>query len=119
MDMKRETNILHIIPHAGGGVGAVLRSLLAADSARECRYSHKVASLEYLNEVTRKHFDGHGIPWIDDAATQRREDLSALIHSADIVLTHWWNHPLLMRLLAEGLPAMRLVLWSHVNGFFP
>jgi len=24
-----------------------------------------------------------------------------------------------MRLLAEGLPAMRLALWSHVNGFFP
>ena len=117
--MKLKNNILHIVPHAGGGVGAVLRALLTADSTRECRYSHKVASLEYLNEVTRMHCDGHGIPWIDDAATIRREDLSALMNSADIVLTHWWNHPLLMRLLAEGLPAMRLALWSHVNGFFP
>src|SRR5664279_2065113 len=116
--MKLKNNILHIVPHAGGGVGAVLRSLLTADSIRECRYSHHVASLEYLNEVTRKHCDGHGIPWVDDAATLRREDLSALVNSADIVLVHWWNHPLLMRLLIEGLPPTRLIMWSHVNGYF-
>src|ERR1700690_1948584 len=105
--MKRKNSILHIVPHAGGGVGAVLRSLLTADSTRECRYSHSVASLEYLNEVTRKHCDEYGIHWIDEGAMLGREDLFALLDSADIVLTHWWNHPLLMRLLSEGLPATR------------
>ena len=73
--MKRKNNILHIVPHAGGGVGAVLRGLfLPMIPHRECRYSHHVASLEYLNEVTRKHCDGLGIPWIDDAATLRHGD---------------------------------------------
>ena len=116
--MKRKYTILHILPHAGGGVGSVLRSILSEDSLSACRYTHAVASLEYLNEVTRKHCDGHGIVWIDEVATKRREDLSSLLDGADIVLTHWWNHPLLMRLLFEGLPAMRLIIWSHVNGFF-
>lgn len=117
--MKRKTNILHILPHAGGGVGKVLRAVLSADSSRECRYRHIVASLDYLNEVTRKHCDGLGISWIDEVSVKRREDLSSLLNSADVVLTHWWNHPLLMCLLFEGLPATRLIMWSHVNGFFP
>ena len=117
--MKRKYHILHILPHAGGGVGAVVRSFLAAESAQECSYTHSVASLEYLNEATRRHCDALGISWIDEAATRRREDLSALLAGADVVLVHWWNHPLLMRLLFEGLPASRLIMWSHVNGFFP
>jgi len=117
--MSRKYNILHIVPHAGGGVGAVLRAILTADSARKCRYTHSVASLEYLNEVTQKHCDAHGISWLDEVATRRCKDLSLLLNNADIVLVHWWNHPLLMRLLFEGLPATRLIMWSHVNGFFP
>ena len=33
--MMRRPAILHVIPHAGGGVGAVLRAFLAADAAAE------------------------------------------------------------------------------------
>ncbi|MBN1381292.1 MAG: glycosyltransferase family 4 protein [Deltaproteobacteria bacterium] len=117
--MKRKTNILHLLPHAGGGVGAVLRAVLAAESEKESPYRHVVASLDYLNDVTQKHFNIHGISWTDEVAVKRRDELSALLDQADIVLAHWWNHPLIMRLLFEGLPATRLIIWSHVNGYYP
>ncbi len=111
--------ILHILPHAGGGVGAVLRAVLTADSDKECRYTHSVASLEYLNEITRKHCNRHGIDWIDEISRKRCKNLSDILKCADIVIIHWWNHPLLMNLLFEGLPSTRLIMWSHVNGYFP
>ncbi|MBA4416600.1 MAG: hypothetical protein C0392_01625 [Syntrophus sp. (in: bacteria)] len=117
--MQRQYNILHILPHAGGGVGSVIRSILAAESIPGCPYKHTVASLEYLNEVTQRHCDKHRIPWIDEIAVKRQEELPALLDGADIVLAHWWNHPLIMRFLFQGLPATRLIMWSHVNGFFP
>ena len=117
--MKRQYNILHIIPHAGGGVGAVIRAILAAESVPECPYKHTVASLEYLNEVTKKHFTRYRIPWTDEIGAIRQQELPALVDAADIVLAHWWNHPLMMQFLFRGLPPARLIMWSHVNGFFP
>lgn len=117
--MKRQYNILHIIPHAGGGVGTVLRAILAAESIPECPYKHTVASLEYLNNITKTHFERYHISWIDEIATTRQQELPALLNRADIILAHWWNHPLMMQLLFQGLPPARLIMWSHVNGFFP
>jgi glycosyltransferase involved in cell wall biosynthesis len=117
--MKRQYNILHIIPHAGGGVGTVIRAILAAESVPEFPYKHTVASLEYLNEVTKAHFEKHHIPWIDEVAEKRQADLPALLQAADIVLAHWWNHPFIMKFLFQELPPIRLILWSHVNGYFP
>lgn len=116
--MKRQYTILHIIPHAGGGVGSVLRAILTAESIPECPYKHTVASLEYLNEITKKHFEKHRIPWIDELAATRQQELPPLVNAADIVLVHWWNHPLMTQLLFHGLPPTRLIMWSHVNGYF-
>lgn len=117
--MRLRYNILHIIPHAGGGVGTVLRAILAAESIPECPYKHTVASLEYLNEVTKMHFERNHIPWIDEITTKKHAEFLTLLNVADIVLAHWWNHPLMMQLLFQGLPPARLIMWSHVNGFFP
>jgi len=54
-----------------------------------------VASLEYLNEVTKKHFTRYRIPWTDEIGAIRQQELPALVDAADIVLAHWWNHPLM------------------------
>ncbi len=117
--MKRKVDILHVLPHAGGGVGTVLMALLAADTAADAPYRHRIAALEYLHDAIKRHCTDRGIGWIDEIAGIRHKDLCSLCDDADIVLVHWWNHPLLMRLLFHGLPATRLILWSHVNGFHP
>jgi glycosyltransferase involved in cell wall biosynthesis len=116
--MGRNTAVLHLLPHSGGGVGSVLRALLSAQVRENTTSIPYVASLEHLNETTRHYFDTLGIHWVDCVAMKGGfEKFSALVQQADIVLTHWWNHPLLMRLLFQGLPPSRLALWSHVNGF--
>ena len=118
--MNSPCSILNLLPHAGGGMGVVLRALLTAESKPGNSFMHSVAALEYLNDATKNHLNSHGIPWSDCLAMgDSQERLSALIESADIVLLHWWNHPLLMRLLFNGIPPSRLMIWSHVNGFYP
>lgn len=117
--MGRNTSVLHLLPHSGGGVGTVLRALLEAELMKGSSSVSSIASLECLNEATRCHFNALGVPWVDGIAVKGGfENLPALFKRADIVLVHWWNHPLLMRLLFQGLPPSRLALWSHVNGFF-
>lgn len=117
--MSSHYNLLHILPHAGGGVGSVLRALLKAETKEHSPYIHSIASLEYLNDATRNCCDTLKIKWADNLAVRPRTDMDELVNKADIVLLHWWNHPYMMRLLFEGLPPARLLIWSHVNGFYP
>lgn len=116
--MTRDFSVLHLVPHAGGGIGSVLRALLEAESWEGKSGRTSIVCLERLNDITRLHCDSLGIPWIDSVAVEASHTvLAPLFERADIVLLHWWNHPLLMRLLLHGLPPSRLMLWSHVNGF--
>jgi len=118
--MRSPCNILNILPHAGGGMGVVLRALLAAESKSEIAFIYSVAALEDMNDATKTHLNSHGIQWADSLAMRDSwEKLAALIAETDIVLLHWWNHPLLMKLLFNGIPPSRLMIWSHVNGFYP
>jgi L-malate glycosyltransferase len=119
IDMRRPVTILHILPHAGGGVGTVLRAILASEATQSSPYKHTVATLEYLNDPTKNHCERYAIPWIENAADNHAKELNQLLKKSDIVLVHWWNHPLLMRFLSLGLPSTRLLLWSHVNGYYP
>jgi glycosyltransferase involved in cell wall biosynthesis len=116
--MNRNFSVLHLIPHGGGGIGAVLRALLESERREGASRNSSIVCLERLNDITRLHCDSLGIPWVDCIAMEGGiEKLPSLFERADIVLLHWWNHPLLMRLLFQGLPPSRLMLWSHVNGF--
>jgi glycosyltransferase involved in cell wall biosynthesis len=48
----------------------------------------------------------------------RHNKTIAAIADADIVLIHWWNHPLLYDFLVrETLPPSRIIFWSHIAGF--
>ena len=108
--MGQNVAVLHLLPHSGGGAGTVLRALLEAELMEGASPIPSIASLERLNETTRCHFNGLGIPWVDCIAMKGGfEKLPPLVKRADIVLVHWWNHPLLMHLLFQGMPPSRLV----------
>ena len=94
--MKKKTQVLHLLPHCGGGVGTVLRALLEAELKQNLPVVSSIACLELLNETTRCHCNRLGIAWSDCIAVRKDpEILDALVKTADIVLIHWWNHPLL------------------------
>lgn len=119
---KKSYHVLHLVPHGGGGVGTVLRSLL---DCQKKDFQVSLCSLEYLNEPMKQWAGEHNISYLENG-WQNKKELCLLLEKADIVHIHWWNHPLLHALLAWcDLPPMRVVLWSHVNGlhapqiFFP
>jgi glycosyltransferase involved in cell wall biosynthesis len=42
------------------------------------------------------------------------------VEKADVVVVHFWNHPLLFEFLLKArLPSCRLCFWSHVSGLRP
>ena len=108
-------NILHITPHLGGGVGTVVRGYLNHVLSVGVD-NHRVLSLDTLNNESREFLHRIGCVWIDEVFG-KLEELDVQIAKADIVLVHWWNHPLLqMVLMGRSLPACRLLLWAHISG---
>jgi glycosyltransferase involved in cell wall biosynthesis len=107
--------ILHLTPHLGGGVGTVVRAYLSYEMAHGTD-SHSLVALEHLDSLSREHLTDIGCPWFDDVANGNI-NLAFEIERSDVVLVHWWNHPLLQQLLMnEKLPASRLVFWTHISG---
>ena len=109
--------ILHITPHLGGGVGRVLLSFL--ENTDGSGHSHKVLCLDYANESATDALKKIGVALIDKIATNHKRIITE-VKNADIVIIHWWNHPLLSNLLiTTPLPPSRAVIWSHVAGHHP
>jgi L-malate glycosyltransferase len=108
-------SVLHITPHLGGGVGRVVLSYLAKTKT-DSALAHRVCCLDYANEEAQLASRSSGFFLVDKMATNLKSLLMA-ISQADIVLVHWWNHPLLYALLVrESLPPARIIFWSHISG---
>lgn len=114
----RKHIVLHITPHLGGGVGRVLLNYL--EKVKENPdFLHKVLSLEYANDTALSALQSTGFS-LTDKMSANHYGIIAAIAAADIVLIHWWNHPLLYDFLVRTeLPPCRMVMWSHISGFHP
>lgn len=111
MNNIKNKNILHITPHFGGGVGRVLLNYLIKTR------NNKVICLDYANENAEKTLKNNQIEFIQNAYLEPQKMLEE-IKNADIVLIHWWNHPLLFEFLVkQTLPPARIIFWSHISGF--
>lgn len=112
----RRQVVLHITPHLGGGVGRVLLNYLARVKGSP-DFVHQVLTLEYANEKAILASQTNGFS-LHDKMSSDHEAVIAAIAAADIVLIHWWNHPLLQAFLVrEALPPARIIFWSHISGF--
>ena len=108
-------NVLHMTGHLGGGVGTVVLNYLLAKSTDKSQ-RHSLISLDYLNDHAVEVLSQAGIPHFD-RCHGNLELVKAKIQQADVVLLHWWNHPLISDLLVRNdLPECRLALWSHISG---
>jgi L-malate glycosyltransferase len=111
-------SILHVTPHLGGGVGRVLLNYLTHTFAND-REQHSLVCLDYANPTATERAAAIGIH-LEDRMAGLRTRLLYKMAQADIVVMHWWNHPLIYALMIrEILPPTRLLLWSHVSGLFP
>lgn len=115
---NEKINILHITPHLGGGVGSVLLNWLSF-AKNDKKYCHSIATLDYANEKSKKMSSEIGFELFSDMH-KSPEALLKLISNADIILVHFWNHPLLYDFLVRNeLPESRIIFWSHISGFTP
>lgn len=118
MLVNNDIKILHITPHLGGGVGSVLLNYLTFVQ-NDDNYSHSIVTLDYANEKSKKASEQAGFKLYSDMHKDT-DGLLELIKNSDIVLIHFWNHPLLYDFLVRNeLPASRVIFWSHVSGFTP
>lgn len=110
--------ILHITPHLGGGVGRVVLNYLVK-TKEKYSFNQKIICLDYANENALKVLKDNEIDYFDNGWRYSQKILSE-IEKSDIVLVHWWNHPLLYDfLIRQPLPESRVILWSHISGFHP
>lgn len=110
--------ILHITAHLGGGVGKVLSRLVEASTCNRCGVHHTIACLDVpeKNQFI-DHVRSHGG---DLLICPSLDKLTVRADEADIVQVEWWHHPAVAGWLGRSaLPAMRLVVWSHVSGLHP
>lgn len=112
---KKKNRILHIVPHFGAGVGTVLLNYLSKVKDSDF-FIHRAVCLDYANQNAIDIAKFAVFP-LHDNMSKKKHELFALIEDSDIVLIHWWNHPLLYDFLVrEKLPKSRIIIWSLITG---
>lgn len=109
-------NILHITPHLGGGVGTVVTNMLKDFNANS-PHVNTIICLDKLRSESKHFLSQCGLSFIEDASSNFLL-LQKYIDSSDVVLLHWWNHPLSGKFLydLQELGPCRLALWCHISG---
>jgi glycosyltransferase involved in cell wall biosynthesis len=103
--------ILHITSHLGGGLGTVILDWmdhLPKDS------DHAIVCLDYMNDKAKERLARIKLPHIWSMSSEHKL-IHRYIENSDIVLCHFYDHPMLADLFAEPIPDCRLVWWCHKN----
>jgi glycosyltransferase involved in cell wall biosynthesis len=119
--MNNKLLILHITPHLGGGIGSVVLNWIKKDIPGNF---HTIISLDKNNNKDWKDINNfyEQVVIHDDCFVMKdfKGFFKTNIEQADIVIIHYWNHPLLYNVMINfQWPSCRLLLWCHVNGLFP
>jgi len=106
--------ILHITTHLGGGVGKVISDLTIYEKSITSDM-HEIIMLEqpentfYMNKVTNSNISVNVCNNVDK--------ISQKMQNSDIVILHWWHHPLMAEFLSHfPQEKIRLIIWVHISG---
>jgi glycosyltransferase involved in cell wall biosynthesis len=106
-------SVLHLLPvfgHGGGGRAALTAATAASEHADA---EARIASLRPSDPWMLESAAAVGIEVLDAPSSDR---LMEEMEAADLIQLHFWNMPELQELLEHDLPAIRLLVWSHVSG---
>lgn len=105
--------ILHISSHLGGGVGRVLTNYLKKTN-ESVEFIHKICCFDTVNDQAKTFLANESI---ECKELIEHNELLDEIRKCDILVVHWWNHPLLFDFLVRnGIPPCRIAFWAHVSG---
>lgn len=104
--------ILHVTAHMGGGAGNAISNIIQQDKRDE----HLLISLQ--RSAKRQYVsccEMKGTKVLEEPSMEEANDWMA---QADVIVVHWWHHPLMCEFLAKFPKELstRLVLWSHISG---
>ena len=111
-------SVLHVLARLQGGGperGVIAQAGQARAAGRDER--HTAVALEgpgSLSLLVAARRAG-----LDVVVSPEPDELDRLVEQHDLLVVHWWNHPVLRALLERPLPPARLVLWCHVLGLHP
>lgn len=111
-------NILHITSHLGGGLGTVIMGWMD----KKILHYHIIATLDTLNSKAAAWMwagNSHHPHRIYSKMRNYPQTINKLIIESDIVVVHWYDHPMLAELFSRSLPACRLIFWCHKNYLVP
>ena len=95
----------------GGGVGHAISDLVLQDKQNDNRIVllQKPEKKKYVDLCT----EGNIRVYMEENVNK----IQTLMNKADVVILHWWHHPVMCRFLYNfpDVP-VRLVLWSHISG---
>jgi glycosyltransferase involved in cell wall biosynthesis len=105
----------HLVPHVGGGVGSVIRTLIESTKRSIC---HQLFCLETCQD----NFDAIDVKTKFQGLYLEHNYKKKLVKKlglCDRVLVHYWNHPLLADLLfSDHFANLDPVFWCHNSGLF-
>jgi len=113
----KKIRIKHITTHLGGGVGRVLLGYLKL-AKKDSLFIHSIASLDTINKKAKATLQSIPICFTDKVSSNHQKFINEL-SNYDILLFHWWNHPLMYEFMVKyTLPKCRVIMWSHISGFY-
>ena len=109
---NKPPKILHVSPHVGGGVGAVLNAFFNQSRLQgivngvlcldTCHASRALVAADY---------------WQDSVWSHPYEKVDLEVEACDIVVFHYWNHPLMAKILQDWNYFHRpSIVWAHNSG---
>ncbi len=107
--------VLHITTHLGGGVGKALSSIVTHEQQFNPSHEHKILLLDDPEKDQFVSICRSG--GIEVLLKSEYFDIDRELTNADIVVLHWWHHPVMASFL-HSFPKspIRLIIWAHVNG---
>lgn len=94
-------------------MGAVIKDFISLSSLFDIE--HNLFCLD-KSETNFGDMPVNGIK-LESLSSQSNIFFTELLHDSDVILIHYWNHPLLAKFLAStALPACRLLVWCHNSG---
>jgi glycosyltransferase involved in cell wall biosynthesis len=107
--------ILHIASHLGGGVGKALSNIVTFEKENNSEHIHKILLIDHPEK--KQFIDICCKCGVEVLLKNDNYNIIHEIESSDIVILHWWHHPIMAEFLRffPEIPT-RIVLWSHVNG---
>ena len=108
--------VMNIAPHVGGGVGSVLRSLFK--NANSDRITHSLYCLDRcVTNFSSLENLGEKVDDFVNVIYKKEVCLQSILDKYDIILLHYWNHPLMASFLSSLTAIDKPVLvWTHNSG---